>query len=569
MTKAQDQAIHVLLQEKIPVVVIKGTTSGMYYPKPYLRSYGDIDLLVQPENYEKAICTLRTNGWVQEGDIGDSHTALYKNDFLVELHQQPPGLDGIKEKKYIIDYLLSGFSDVQEGVIDQPKCVFPMLPWKQNGLELIWHFREHLYNGIGLRHVIDWMMFVNAKLHTNEAFEEFRPVLEQAGLLMLAKSVARMCQLYLGLDSSIQWCAGVGEDTCAELMDFILEQGNFGHKKVDDKAAKVMTRYSTPLAFMKGMQNKGLNEWLLVQKYPLLSPVAWIYSLRQGLSRYLQKGGIRQFREDLSEKARRQKMFTQLYGEKVVSQQITMPHAILSSSSTLVSCKVPLKQRIRPLYERISHSPMRAPLYYLQNLFFLLRYPLFGKPKISDADQKNVEQNVTFIFKSFNRQNLAKRCYRVIKSYYPKARVVIADDSKEPLKIDNIAEGDLILHLPFNSGLSKGLIAALAEVKTPYTMRMDDDELLTPSTRVHDQLSFLQKHQEVDLAAVQMGHRRPKRKAELYSQMAMSKRLAIPVHTSIEGHEVVFKTPNVFLSRTESLRRVGYDPNIRMIDHHE
>lgn len=73
------------------------------------------------------------------------------------------------------------------------------------------------------------------------------------------------------------------------------------------------------------------------------------------------------------------------------------------------------------------------------------------------------------------------------KAYYPKAHVVIADDSQEPLQIENMEKNDLILHLPFNSGLSKGLIAALAEVKTPYVMRMDDDLLLTPHTNVHEQ----------------------------------------------------------------------------------
>ncbi len=62
---------------------------------------------------------------------------------------------------------------------------------------------------------------------------------------------------------------------------------------------------------------------------------------------------------------------------------------------------------------------------------------------------------------------MAKRLYSGIRAYYPGAAIVIVDDSAEPLEI---ADTDII-HLPFNSGLSKGLIAALDAVKTEYVMR--------------------------------------------------------------------------------------------------
>ena len=323
MMRAQDDAIHMIREAGIPVVVIKGTASGVYYPQPYLRTYGDIDLLVQPENYSNAIQFLKKHGWVQERNVGDSHTTLIKERFLLELHQSPPGLKRVKEGEYILEYLRSGFEEIQIGTIDQPKYSFPMLPWKQNGLELIWHFREHLYNGIGLRHAIDWMMFVNARLHTEKDFSEFCPILEKSGLLTLAQSVTRMCQIYLGLDASIKWCDNIGEDICTDLMDYILDQGNFGHKKNDDKAVKVMSRYRTPLAFLRGMQLKGLREWKSVNKHPALRPFAWIYAVQEGSRRYFHKGGIQQIRNDCTENKNRLKMFDKLYDEKIIFKQIS------------------------------------------------------------------------------------------------------------------------------------------------------------------------------------------------------------------------------------------------------
>lgn len=315
MASVQKQAVELLQTASIPVIVLKGTASGIYYPVPFLRIYGDIDLMVPTKHYSEAISILKVNGWMQEGEVGQSNTALWKDSQLLELHHYPPEMDEVPEGAFMIPFMQAGFEDIQTGIIEQPRCEFPMLPWKQNGLELIWHFREHLYNGIGLRHAIDWMMFVNANLHTDEAYEEFRPVLEKAGLLTIAKSVARMCQIYLGLNETITWCTDVEEDICEDLMNFILEQGNFGRKKKYDKAAKVMSRYKTPLSFFKGMQKKGLREWSLVRKHPILRPLAWVYSFRQGSSLYLRKGGAKQLREDRERSLRRQELFDRLYGK--------------------------------------------------------------------------------------------------------------------------------------------------------------------------------------------------------------------------------------------------------------
>lgn len=99
-----------------------------------------------------------------------------------------------------------------------------------------------------------------------------------------------------------------------------------------------------------------------------------------------------------------------------------------------------------------------------------------------------MRENVTVIFKSFERQKMAKRLYENLQKYYPGVRVVIADDSRKPLDL----QGDslTIIQLPFNSGLSYGLNQALERVDTPYVMRMDDDELLTVRTRLGKQVEF-------------------------------------------------------------------------------
>ncbi len=192
-------------------------------------------------------------------------------------------------------------------------------------------------------------------------------------------------------------------------------------------------------------------------------------------------------------------------------------------------------------------------------------------------DVSFVAENVTVIFKSFERQKQARALVKSIRKYYPGTRIVIADDSSSPLQIPSIA-GDLtIIQMPFNSGLSKGLNLALAEVTTPFLMRMDDDELLTRHVNLASELHFLYAHPEIDLVGMPcIDACKPisvRKSVKAYSKFDMKEAplpLKIPNGTVVDEDHIVFgKVPNIFLARTESVKKVGWDDNIRMIDHHD
>lgn len=195
------------------------------------------------------------------------------------------------------------------------------------------------------------------------------------------------------------------------------------------------------------------------------------------------------------------------------------------------------------------------------------------KPDQSEIDF--VRENVTIIFKSFERQNLAKRLYRNIQSYYPGVRVIIADDSSKPLDLQD--DSLQVIQLPFNSGLSYGLNRALEKVETPYVMRMDDDELLTVKTFLGDQVKFLEMHPEVDLVGfctlTAIRCMNPDEEVSRFTTFSMKgapKPLRIPHMTQIDGnHFVMGKVPNLYVARTDKVRSIGWDENIRMLDHQD
>lgn len=241
-----------------------------------------------------------------------------------------------------------------------------------------------------------------------------------------------------------------------------------------------------------------------------------------------------------------------------------------------------MKKRLKLLYRKIYASKFSVVFKQLWDVMLPLSYALVsfwwflrGFRKPSAEEVQYVKSNVTFIYKSFERQNMARRLYRNIQRYYPGVRVVIADDSKKPLSIQSPYL--TLLHLPFNSGLSMGLNHALREVSTRYVFRMDDDELLTPFTQIGKQLLFLEQNPQIDLVGVQALPLLHLGKSEQYAKEYIPhsmdqapKKLRIPHLTRIDDdHFVVGKCANVFLCRTANIRQVGYDDQIRMIDHNE
>lgn len=241
-----------------------------------------------------------------------------------------------------------------------------------------------------------------------------------------------------------------------------------------------------------------------------------------------------------------------------------------------------MKNKLKSFIKKLKHTPLAPFLAILSDLivhveiaFFKTKWFLQGQRKPNKEEVKLMCENVTFIYKSFERQKLAKRLYKNIQSYYPGVKVVIADDSKKTLKIKG--ENLEIVQLPFNSGLSFGLNRALERVTTPFFVRMDDDELLTPFTGFHKELQFLLEHPEVDLVGVlpfnlPMCTSLKEVLVEYYkhSMDRAPKKLKIPHLTWIdESHNVLGKTANIFIARTDRFKEIGYDDNIRMIDHHE
>ncbi len=253
---------------KVPYVILKGTSAAQYYPYPELRAMGDIDIITRREDCTTACDMLLKGGYKEITSDEDKdrkrQRVFIKNDVIVEMHSffasvNDPGM-GKRFDDLIIDNIQSSH----------------VLPDLINGLILIEHINQHLEFGLGLRQIIDWMMFVDRCL-PDEKWPEFQIHVRDVGLEKLAITTTRMCEVYLGL-SEHQWCKNAETKLTNELMEYILSCGNFGHKlSIDDKVAVGRTiKLKHPIKLIKELQVLGLKNWGRANN-PLCKPFAWIW----------------------------------------------------------------------------------------------------------------------------------------------------------------------------------------------------------------------------------------------------------------------------------------------------
>ena len=272
-----------LTDNKIPYMVIKGTCAAMLYPRPILRAQGDIDILISPHYLADAIRVLNdadcTGGNKLEGTGRSSlsrHYAYTKNKVLIEVHTRFATLNS-QEKEKILDrwlYKASEQCTIRKKVF---YASFPAPPKELNGLVLLTHINQHLEEGLGLRQIIDWMMYVYNFLD-DEAWPSFQKKASRLGLEKLAVTVTRMCQIYLGLPDTIQWCQGADPELSKDLLDYIFECGNFGYKKgMSNSAAMVISHGRGLQGFFRNLQKRGEANWELYKEHTWLKPFAWIY----------------------------------------------------------------------------------------------------------------------------------------------------------------------------------------------------------------------------------------------------------------------------------------------------
>lgn len=286
LMQVQQTICDIMERAGIPWAVLKGAAADIHYPQPQNRSMGDIDILVRSSDLGQAISLLLNAGFALEDDRNPRHFELSKEGVHVELHRQFAVRSTQGRGEQLDALLFSALDRAEKKEIEG--LAFYMLPEKENGIVLLEHMNSHMASGLGLRQIIDWMLYVDHCLNDEAWFTGFEAAIEPLGLRKLALTVTRMCQLYLGLRRDITWCQVADDRLCHRLMGHTLRQGNFGRKmdRQTHGTVGILNALDSDLNFFQLLHRHGCYNWKAVRKYPWLKPFAWIYQL----FRYARKG---------------------------------------------------------------------------------------------------------------------------------------------------------------------------------------------------------------------------------------------------------------------------------------
>lgn len=304
-----EQALLVQLFDdaNIPMVIIKGNAAAMYYPIPLNRTMGDIDFVVAPDYIDDANKLMAEKGYVFSLET-ERHFDYEKKGIEIELHH------------HYCDSEWNFESMISDGLSNAVSCElygkqFMALPEEINGLVLLDHVRRHIKKGLGLRQIIDWMMYVHTSLNSDTAWEDrFAPLARSLGLETLAVTLTKMCRTWLGLPDMITWCDNANNETAQQILELVFHFGNFGIKNQNEHLA--MESFSVGIrrhGLLRYLQTTGEKNWTASQNHKSLRPFAWIYQS----FRYFGKGTSallhgERFSKDISKGTERIELYKKL-----------------------------------------------------------------------------------------------------------------------------------------------------------------------------------------------------------------------------------------------------------------
>lgn len=281
---AEHTYVHTLLtRQGIPYSILKGASSACFYPDPLTRVMGDVDFFVGREDFDRALQLFTEEGFSVSGQDHICHVVLRKKRIHLEMHFEPAGVpDGEVGEK--IRFYLSDLR--QRATLLKNRLTTCLRPSDfHHGLIMLMHLQHHLLaEGIGLRHLCDWAVFVN-HFHPDEFRETFEEKLKAVGLWHLARLLSLSAVLYIGLPEQ-DWMRKDSEDelTARQLMVDIVAGGNFG-KKDRQRAYEGMfisnrgkdgISHNRAKAGFRALNRITRVKCPFTRKLPVLLPIGWV-----------------------------------------------------------------------------------------------------------------------------------------------------------------------------------------------------------------------------------------------------------------------------------------------------
>ena len=146
-------------RREIPVVVLKGLAFAQYYKNPLHRECGDLDCYMMGKKEAGDLAALELGGTREEAGYKHSHLSfkgltIENHRFFTDFDNTPTGM--------LTEQVLGELIQEEQTYIGDSKLSCPSANF--NALFLLKHTQSHFIDeGIRMRHVLDWALFLRAK----------------------------------------------------------------------------------------------------------------------------------------------------------------------------------------------------------------------------------------------------------------------------------------------------------------------------------------------------------------------------------------------------------------------
>lgn len=258
MERELQKTCNILEGAGIPYMPLKGAVIRSLYPEPWLRTSGDIDILVK--DADKAAQLLEENGYINKGKSSHDVMLISTGGITIELHflliEKDPRIGAILEQVW--DY-----ATPREGT-----CCYAMEPEMLYFYHIAHMVKHFVVRGCGIRFFADiWLM--TKKIPMDQ--EKKNELLRKGGMATFAEQAERLSQV---------WFEDYLKDPLlSELESFVLNSGVLGSKSnlIRVKRARKSGNSGEYLLLRIFMPyDQMCQSYPVLNKYPVLLPVFWI-----------------------------------------------------------------------------------------------------------------------------------------------------------------------------------------------------------------------------------------------------------------------------------------------------
>ncbi|MBO4422457.1 MAG: nucleotidyltransferase family protein [Clostridia bacterium] len=241
--------------EDIPYIPLKGYTLRKLYPRPYLRSSCDIDILVRPEDTDRCVELLTSKLGFSGAGKSSHDVSLTQGQVHLELHYDTVEADRLGGAHTIL-------SDIWN-YSENDKGSGYLMNDEMNYFYVISHMAKHLKGGgCGIKPFVDVMM-LNSKDHDRKKREQ---LLKAGGLLGFERYVRALCDHWFN-DAE-------ADDTVLSLEKLVLSGNSYGtvtnnvmiRQRNEGRAKYISSRIFLPYGKLK-------YRYPVLEKHKILYPV--------------------------------------------------------------------------------------------------------------------------------------------------------------------------------------------------------------------------------------------------------------------------------------------------------